>query len=103
VLRDTAKAVHRSLVHIAPDAHDCEGYERQDTLLLSDGAQINAVPNLEINNNQVKCSHGATTTYIDDEKLFYFLSRGLDRQSAEELFVSGYVAPVMEKVNAPIV
>jgi Fe-S cluster assembly scaffold protein SufB len=97
VLRDTAKAVHRSLVHIAPDAHDCEGYERQDTLLLSDGAQINAVPNLEINNNQVKCSHGATTTYIDDEKLFYFLSRGLDKKTAEELFVSGHIAPVIEK------
>ncbi len=98
VLREGAKAVHRSLVHIAPAAHDCEGYERQDTLLLSDSAQINAIPNLEINNNQVKCSHGATTTYIDDEKLFYFLSRGLDKKTAEELFVSGHIAPVIEKL-----
>jgi Fe-S cluster assembly scaffold protein SufB len=97
VLQEGAKAVHRSLVHIAPAAYDCEGYERQDTLLLSDSAQINAIPNLEINNNQVKCSHGATTTYIDDEKLFYFLSRGLDRKTAEELFVSGHIAPVIEK------
>ncbi len=97
VLRGSAKAVHRSLVHIASDAHDCEGYERQDTLLLSDSAQINAIPNLEINNNQVKCSHGATTTYIDDEKLFYFLSRGLDRKTAEELFVSGHIATIEEK------
>lgn len=97
VLRGSAKAVHRSLVHIASDAHDCEGYERQDTLLLSDSAQVNAIPNLEINNNQVKCSHGATTTYIDDEKLFYFLSRGLDKKTAEELFVSGHVSGIEEK------
>ena len=99
VLNGEAKAVHKSAIDIARAASKSEGYERQDTLLLSSSARIQAVPTLQIHTNDVRCSHGATVTRLRPEHLFYLLSRGCSREAAEKLFISGHVAPVLDKIK----
>lgn len=96
VLNDHAKALSRGLVHIGVNAADSNGYEKQDALLLSDKAEADAIPNLEINNHDVKCSHGSTVGPIDSEKMFYLMSKGLGKRDAQQLIVEGYFTPVIE-------
>lgn len=91
VLNDSAKAVYRGLINIAEGAKGCIGRQKEDTLLLSDTAEIDAVPNLEIANDDVQCSHATTTGRLDDEKLFYLMSRGLDREAATKTYVEGFI------------
>ncbi len=96
VLNDHAKALSRGLVRIGADAAGSNGYEKQDALLLSDKAEADAIPNLEINNHDVKCSHGSTVGPIDPEKMFYLMSKGLAKKEAQQLMVEGYFTPVIE-------
>lgn len=95
VLDDESKAVSRGLVQINENAAGSEGYEKQDSLLLSDKAEADAIPNLEINNHDVKCSHGATIGQVDAEMLFYLMSRGLNEKQAKQQIVTGYFTPVL--------
>ncbi len=99
VLNDNAKAVYRGLVRVNPKAVKCEGYQKNDTILLSEDAEADAVPNLEIENNDVKCSHGATISQIDDSKLFYMMSRGIDEKSAKKQIVDGFFDPILVKIE----
>lgn len=96
VLNDNAKALSRGLVRIGVNAAGSNGYEKQDALLLSDKAEADAIPNLEINNHDVKCSHGSTVGPIDPEKMFYLMSKGLGKRDAQQLIVEGYFTPVIE-------
>jgi Fe-S cluster assembly protein SufD len=98
VLNDKARAVYRGLVKINPNAINCEGYQKDDTILLSDDAKADVVPNLEISNNDVKCSHGATVSQIDEDKLFYMMTRGLDVKSAKKAIVEGFFEPIVAKI-----
>ncbi len=99
VLNDNAKAVYRGLVRVNPKAVKCEGYQKNDTILLSESAEADAVPNLEIENNDVKCSHGATISQIDEAKLFYMMSRGIDEKSAKKQIVEGFFDPILVKID----
>lgn len=99
VLNDKAKTVYRGLVKINPKAVNCQGYQKDDTILLSDDARADVVPNLEIANNDVKCSHGATISQIDEDKLFYMTSRGLDEKTAKKTIVEGFFDPVIVKIQ----
>ncbi len=96
VLNDQSKALSRGLVRIGINAADSNGYEKQDALLLNDKAEADAIPNLEINNHDVKCSHGSTVGPIDPEKMFYLMSKGLPKKQAQQLIVEGYFTPVIE-------
>lgn len=98
VLDDASSAVYRGLVKVHEGATGCQGYQQEDTLLLSDKTSVSSVPDLEILNNDVSCSHGVTTTHIDDLKLFYARSRGMTRADAERQFVMGHVGAVFEKL-----
>ncbi|MCH8331071.1 MAG: SufD family Fe-S cluster assembly protein, partial [Bacteroidetes bacterium] len=64
-----ANQAYAQALKIKPNATNCEGYQKDDTILLSEDAQADVVPNLEIANNDVKCSHGATISQIDEDKL----------------------------------
>ncbi len=101
VLNNSAKAIYRGLIKISPNAVNCEGYQKDDTVLLSDEAQADVVPNLEISNNEVKCSHGATISQIDDDKLFYLMSRGLNTSAAKKAIVEGFFNPIIAKIESP--
>tara|TARA_Y100000310_G_scaffold172170_2_gene172308 strand:+ start:10263 stop:11348 length:1086 start_codon:yes stop_codon:yes gene_type:complete len=96
VLNDSAKALSRGLVKINKNAANSNGYETQDALLLSDKAEADAIPNLEILNHDVKCSHGSTVGQIDEESLFYLMSRGLSKKDATAKIVEGYFTPVLD-------
>ena len=102
VLHDEAKALSRGLVKMDANAEQSQGFERQDALLLSDKAEADAIPNLEIHNHDVKCSHGSTIGNIDQEKLFYLMSRGLSEKKAKEQIVEGYFAPVLDLLDAEL-
>ncbi len=93
-----AHGVYRGLVKIDAPAVRSTGYQQQDTLLLSADAEIDAVPDLEIATNEVRCSHGVTTTRINAEKLFYAQSRGIDVADARQMFVRSHYAPVLAAI-----
>lgn len=91
VLDGHAKTVARGLVHIEEGAVGCRGTQRIDTLLLSKDVEIDAVPNLEIANDEVSCAHGATISRLDDAKLFYMMSRGMDPETAKRAHIEAFL------------
>jgi Fe-S cluster assembly protein SufD len=66
--------------------------------VLSSDAKAETIPELEILNNEVRCSHGATVGKIDEQEIFYLESRGIDREAAIRLIVSGFVGPIIDKL-----
>jgi len=94
-LNHHAKALSRGLVKIAREASGSTGYEKQDALLLSKNAEADAIPNLEIYNKDVKCSHGSTIGQIDADKLFYAMSKGMDEETAKKKIIEGYFTPTL--------
>jgi len=99
VLSGDAKAIVRGLVRVEKDAPGCVSRQKEETLLLSEYAEIDAVPMLEIENQDVRCSHAATVGRIDAEKLFYLMSRGLDRAAAEAMLVEAFMEPYLAKLS----
>ncbi len=91
VLWDQARTIFSGMIRVAPLAQHTDAYQANNNLLLSDEAEANALPGLEIQANEVRCSHGATTSQIDPEELFYLRSRGLTPQAAQDLIVQGIV------------
>ncbi len=100
VAKDKSRAVYRGNIKIHENAHNSMGYQREDTLILSEEATVDAIPKLEINNHDVKCKHGATVGQIDREKLFYLTSRGLSEGEAQATIVRGFFLPTIQKISA---
>ena len=98
VLVEDAKSTFRGLIAIQPLCTGCEGYQKEDTLLIGDQARIDAVPILEIKNNDVKCSHGTSIGYVDDEKLFYMMSRGLSEEEAQQHIIEGFLGSLVNEI-----
>ncbi len=98
VLKDKAKAIYRGLIKINPQAHNSQGYQKEDTLLIGEDAEADAVPILEIHNDNVKCKHGTTIGQLDQEKLFYMTSRGLDEETAKAKIIEGFFELMMSKL-----
>src|SRR5256885_1492185 len=71
VLLEKSKGMYRGLIRILPGASKCDAYQREDALLLGDESRMDAVPILEIKNDDVKCSHGVTLGQVNEEQLFY--------------------------------
>ncbi|MFT4250651.1 MAG: Fe-S cluster assembly protein SufD [Candidatus Woesearchaeota archaeon] len=101
VLQEKSKAVFRGTIDIAKEAFTCDGYQKNHTLLLSENAVADAIPNLQIRNNDVKCSHGATIGRVDEEHLFYLTSRGIDKQTATRILVEGFFAELANALEWP--
>lgn len=99
VLSGDAKAIVRGLVRVEKDAPGCVSRQKEETLLLSDTAEIDAVPMLEIENQDVRCSHAATVGRLDAEKKFYLMSRGLDQASAEAMLIDAFMEPYLAKLS----
>ena len=76
---------------IEKSAQQTQSFLRENILLLSPKAKAEAIPNLEILANDVKCSHAATISNISEEQVFYFMSRGLTRKKAEKIIVDGFL------------
>lgn len=99
VLDDKAKGLFRGLVKINEGAAGCNGYQKEDTLLLSEEAEADMVPNLEINNDDVRCTHGATVGRLDPEQLFYLTSRGLSGEEAKQMLIEGFFEKAISEID----
>ncbi len=98
-LFDKARTIFAGLIRVEPNAHKTDAYQKVRNLLLSDEAEANSMPGLEILADEVRCSHGATSGQIDSEELFYMLSRGLTREKAQQLIVGGFLNEVVERLG----
>ena len=98
----TARAAFDGLVYVAQDAQKTEAYQENHTILLSDNARVETRPQLEIYADDVQCSHGATTGYLNPEELFYLRSRGIPEAEARQLQMIAFLAPVLRRLPEPI-
>lgn len=98
-LADTARTIFAGLIRVEPHAHKTDAYQKVRNLLLSDEAEANSMPGLEILADEVRCSHGATSGQIDAEEMFYLLSRGISPEKARQLIVFGFLNEVIERLG----
>jgi Fe-S cluster assembly protein SufD len=101
-LNGRARNTFGGLIRVEPHAHFTDAYQKVRNLLLSDDAEANSMPGLEIMADNVKCSHGATSGQIDDEEMFYLLARGIPAPVARQLLVSGFLNEVLERLPDPV-
>lgn len=97
-LVDQSRSVWQGLIYVAPGADKTDGYQANRNLLLSKKARADSIPGLEILANDVRCTHGATVGNIDQDQVFYLMSRGLGRQDAEKIIVEGFFDPIMQRI-----
>ena len=100
-LYDRSRAVFRGIIRVHPGAQHTDAYQTNRNLLLSDAARADSLPNLEIEADDVKCSHGATVGQLDEEELFYLMARGIGRAQAERLVVFGFFGEVLSRLPMP--
>jgi Fe-S cluster assembly protein SufD len=98
-LNDRARTIFAGLIRVEPGAHRTDAYQKVRNLLLSDDAEANSMPGLEILADDVRCTHGATSGQMDAEELFYMLSRGIPRRQAQQLIVFGFLNEVIERLG----
>ncbi|MFO7725486.1 MAG: SufD family Fe-S cluster assembly protein [Oceanipulchritudo sp.] len=98
-LMESSRSIFSGLIIVEEDAQQTDAYQTNNNLMLSDKAEANSLPGLEIKANDVKCSHGATTGRIDESEIFYFLARGIPRSKAQELMVFGYFEEIVQKLD----
>jgi len=91
-------SVFRGIIRVAKGAHQTDAFQTNRNLLLSDRARADSLPNLEIEADDVKCSHGATVGQLDEEALFYLMTRGMSRAQAERLVVLGFLGEVLQRL-----
>ncbi len=99
-LRDSAKTIFSGLIVVDPDAQKTDAYQSNRNLLLSEDAEANSLPGLEIQANDVRCTHGATSSRIDPEQEFYLESRGIPQALADELLTFGFFEEVLNRLAA---
>jgi Fe-S cluster assembly protein SufD len=99
VLRDDSRVVWRGMIKVDPGAQKTDGYQRNDALLLSDDCRTDLIPGLEIEADDVRCTHGATAGQVDAEQLFYAMCRGLTRAEAMHVIVEGFFQRVFDRIS----
>ncbi len=98
-LRDKARAVWRGMIRVEEDAQKTNAYQENRNLLLSPDAHADSIPGLEIEANDVRCTHGATVSQVDRDELFYCMARGLSRGEAERLIVRGFYQEIFDRIE----
>jgi Fe-S cluster assembly protein SufD len=98
-LADAASAVWRGMIRVAKDAQKTNAYQENRNLLLSKKAHADSIPGLEIEANDVRCTHGATVSQVNRDELFYCMARGLSRAEAELLIVRGFYQEIFDRIE----
>ena len=98
VLQDQSKAIFSGLIRVDPEAQHTNALQTNRNLLLSKEAEADSLPGLEILANDVRCTHGATTSRLNQEELFYLLSRGIKKKNAESLICLGFLEEILDKI-----
>jgi Fe-S cluster assembly protein SufD len=100
-LYDKARTIFSGLIKVERGAHRTDAYQKVRNLLLSDDAEANSMPGLEILADDVRCTHGATSGQVEPEELFYLKSRGITDLAAKQLIVRGFLNEVVDRVQHP--
>jgi Fe-S cluster assembly protein SufD len=100
-LSGKSRSVWRGMIYVAPGAQHIDGYQANRNLILDPDARSDSIPGLEILNNDVRCTHGSTVGKIDQEQLFYLLSRGIPRDEAEMLIIQGFFHDIFSRFAIP--
>jgi len=99
VLDDKARSVFQAKVHVHPGAQKTDGKQMANALLLSDQAEFDSKPELEIYADDVVCGHGSTSGDLDEEAMFYLRSRGLPEAEARALLIAAFVDEVFDGIE----
>ena len=99
VLNNDSKGVYQGKIFVNSKAQKTDGYQLSKALLLNENTEFDAKPELEIYADDVKCSHGSTSGNLDENSIFYLMSRGLNYQQARELLINGFLLDIIEKIT----
>lgn len=99
VLQDRSRTVWRGMIKVNEGAQKTDGYQRNDNLMLSDHARSDSIPGLEINADDVRCTHGSTSGRVDEELIFYAQSRGFTRGEAIRMIVTGFFQQIFDRIT----
>lgn len=98
-LQDKSRTVWRGMIKVDRDAQRTDAYQRNDNLMLSTDARADSIPGLEIEADDVRCTHGSTSGRVDDGQVFYAMSRGYTRKEAIRMIVSGFFQQVFDRIT----
>ena len=99
ILNENSKGIYQGKIFVDSKAQKTDGYQLSKAILLNENAEFDAKPELEIYADDVKCSHGSTSGCLDENSIFYLMSRGIKRKDAEKLLISGFILDAVEKIT----
>ena len=97
-LKDRSRNVYMGIIKVHPDAQGTDSFQRNGNLILDSNARADSIPGLEIEADDVRCTHAATAAQVEDEYVFYLMARGLSRPQAERMIVQGFFQAVLDRV-----
>ena len=97
-LKDAARNVYMGIIRVLPEAQKTDAFQRNGNLILDNTTRADSIPGLEIEADDVRCTHAATASQVEDEYLFYLMARGLTRPQAERMIVQGFFQAVLDRV-----
>jgi Fe-S cluster assembly protein SufD len=98
-LTDRSRSVWQGMIYVGPGAQRTDGYQANRNLILSKKARADSIPGLEIQADDVRCTHGATVSQLEEQPIFYLMSRGIRRPEAERLAVEGFFDSVLRRIE----
>ena len=101
VLKENATGVFQGKIYVTSEAQKTDGYQISKGLLIGNESRFLTKPELEIYADDVKCSHGSASGSLDENAIFYLMSRGLNYQQSKELLINGFILDVIEKITDP--
>ena len=99
ILNENSKGIYQGKIFVDSKAQKTNGYQLSKAILLTENAEFDAKPELEIYADDVKCSHGSTSGCLDENSIFYLMSRGIKRNDAEKLLINGFMLDAVEKIT----
>jgi len=99
ILNENSKGIYQGKIFVDSKAQKTNGYQLSKAILLNENAEFDAKPELEIYADDVKCSHGSTSGCLDENSIFYLMSRGIKRNDAEKLLINGFILDAVEKIT----
>jgi len=103
VLRDRSRVIWRGMIRVEKEAQLTDGYQRNDSLVLTPTCRVDAIPGLEIEADDVRCTHGATAGRVDEEQIFYSMCRGMTEHEAMHMIVEGFFHGVYDRIPMEMV
>lgn len=98
-LQDASRTVWRGMIKVDKDAQRTDAYQRNDNLMLAETARADSIPGLEIEADDVRCTHGSTSGRVDEEQVYYAMTRGYTRKEAVRMIVTGFFQQVFDRIT----